>query len=139
MGVTDTLNEICREVGVCETVPSDHEMLLHFGVEELASPGLVINEARAKASPCSCFTYRGKDLCYSRGVIGMLKPDQQAIYCVAGKTYKAQPALTKRYQAFAAAAEEAHKKIEALPKGTERLDVWLKAMSEELSKKGIEV
>jgi len=148
MEATTTLNKICREVGVClepdhirryEEAPSDHELLLHFGVEELASPGVVLDKARAKATPCSCFTYKGKDLCWSKGIIGMLAADQQAIYCVAGKTYKAQPALTKRYETFAEAAEEAHKKIEAMPSGMARLEAWLGAMGEELAKKGIEV
>jgi len=55
------------------------------------------------------------------------------------KTYKAQPALTRRYETFAEAAEEAHKKIEAMPSGVERLEVWLSAMGKELSKHGIEV
>ncbi|HUV52283.1 MAG TPA: hypothetical protein VMW64_04325 [Dehalococcoidia bacterium] len=122
-----------------EELPSDHELLLHFGVEELASPGVVLDEARARATPCSCFTYKGKDLCWSKGIVGMLAADQQDIYCVAGKMYKAQPALTKRYETFAEAAEEAHKKIEAIPRGTERLEVWLSAMGAELTKRGIEV
>ena len=122
-----------------EGIPSDHELLLHFGVEELASPGVVLDEARARATPCGCFTYKGKDLCWSKGIIGMLSQPQQDIYCVVGKTYKAQPALTRRYVTFAEAAEEAHKKIEAMPRGVERLEVWLSAMGEELSKRGIEV
>lgn len=122
-----------------ELFPSDHELLLHFGVEELGSPGLVVDEARAKASPCSCFTYKGKDMCWSRGIIGMLAQPQQDIYCVAGKAYEARPALTRRYETFAAAAEEAHKKIEAMPSGVERLEVWLGAMGEELAKRDIEV
>ena len=119
--------------------PSDHELLLHFGVEELASPGIVLDQARARATPCSCFVYKGKDLCWSRGILGMLKQEQANIYCVAGKTYKAQPALTERYTRFAEAAEEAHKKIEAMPKGKERLEVWLTEMGKELSKRAIEV
>lgn len=118
--------------------PSDHELLLHFGVEELGSPGLVVDEATARATPCSCFSYKGKDLCWSKGIIGMLRQDQQDIYCVAGKAYKAQPKLVERYQRFAAAAEEAHKKIEALPKGA-RLEPWLEEMGKELSKRGIEI
>ena len=122
-----------------EELPSDHELLLHFGVEELASPGVVLDEARAKATPCSCFTYKSKDLCWSKGIIGMLAADQQAIYCAAGKTYKAQPALTKRYETFAEAAEEAHKKIESMPSGMARLETWLTEMGKELSKRGIEV
>ena len=69
----------------------------------------------------------------------MLSQPQQDIYCVAGKAYKAQPALTRRYETFAAAAEEAHKKIESMPSGIERLEAWLGAMGEELSKRGVEV
>ncbi|MBA7680427.1 hypothetical protein ES703_88743 [subsurface metagenome] len=122
-----------------EELPSDHELLLHFGIEEMGSPGVVLDEATARATPCSCFTYKGRDLCWSRGVIGMLKQEQQDIYCVAGRTYKAQPKLVERYTTFAEAAEEAHKKIEAMPKGRERLMTWLTAMGEELSKRGIEV
>ena len=122
-----------------EELPSDHELLFHFGIEEAGSPGAVLNEATAKASPCSCFTYKGKDLCWSKGVVGLLAQDQQRLYCVAGKTYKAQPALTERYTRFAEAAEAAHKKIVAMPKGMPRLEAWLSAMGEELSKKGIEV
>ena len=136
--VIDILNQACEEVGVCPSIPSDTELLLHFGVEELASPGLVIDEHTAKATPCSCFTYKGKDLCWSKGVIGMLKQEQQDAYCVAGKAYKTQPKLTERYTTFAEAAEAAHKKIEALPKG-ERLETWLSAMGEELGKRGIKI
>jgi len=120
-------------------MPSDHEFLLHFGIEEVGSPGVVLDEAAARATPCSCFTYKGKDMCWSRGMIGMLTQPQQEAYCVAGKVYKAQPALTERYNKFAEAAEEAHKKIEAMPKGTERLETWLEEMGKELSKRGLEV
>lgn len=118
---------------------ADHELLLHFGAEEFCSPGLVLSEARAKATPCTCFTYRDRHYCWSKGVIGLLKPEQQEVYCAAGKEYKPQPRLVERYTSFAEAAEEAHKKIEAMPKGGERLEAWLTAMGEELSKRGIAV
>jgi len=120
-------------------IPSDHELLLHFGVEEVGSPGVVLDEARARATPCSCFTYRGKDMCWSKGIIGLLAQPQQNVYCVVGKAYKAQPALTERYTRFAEAAERAHREIESMPKGRERLEVWLSAMGRELAKEGIEV
>jgi len=139
METTEALNKICQEVGVCEAIPSDHELLLHFGVEELGSPGLVIDEFIARASPCNCFTYKGKDLCWSKGIIGMLANEQQDIYCVAGKSYKEQPKLVERYSKFAQAAETAHKKIEAMPRGIDRLETWLSAMGEELGKRGIEI
>jgi len=122
-----------------EELPSDHELLLHFGIEEVGSPGIILDETRARATPCSCFTYKGKDLCWSGSIIGMLSQPQQQVYCVAGKAYKEQPRLVERYTRFAAAAERAHKDIESMPKGTERLKVWLSAMGRELSKEGIEV
>jgi len=87
----------------------------------------------------NCFRYKGKDLCWSRGAIGMLKQEEQAIYCVAGKTYKEQPKLKARYERFAEAAEEAHKKIETMPKGRERLEVWLTEMGKSLEKRGISI
>jgi len=139
MEAKDKLNKICQEVGVCGEIPSNHELLLHFGIEEAGSPGAVLYDATARATPCSCFTYKGKDLCWSKGIIGLLTQPQQDIYCVAGKSYKAQPALTERYTRFAEAAEVAHKKIEAMPRGMERLEKWLEEMGEELSKRGIEV
>jgi len=132
------VREIAREEIRLE-MPSDHELLLHFGIEEVGSPALVLDEARARATPCSCFTYKRKDYCWSKGCIGLLKSEQQNAYCVAGKAYKEQPKLVERYTTFAAAAEEAHKKIEAMPKGRERLEVWLTEMGKELSKRGIEV
>ncbi|MBA7556799.1 hypothetical protein ES705_49519 [subsurface metagenome] len=122
-----------------EELPSTSELLFHFGVEEAGSPGAILDEATAKASPCSCFTYKGKDLCWSKGVIGLLTQDQQGVYCVAGKAYKEQPRLVERYTRFAAAAERAHKEIESMPKGMPRLEVWLSAMGRELAKEGIEV
>ena len=122
-----------------EELPSNHELLLHFGIEEVGSPGIVLDEARARATPCNCFTYKGKDLCWSGSIIGMLSHPQQQVYCVAGKAYKEQPRLVERYTRFAEAAEEAHKKIETMPKGRERLEVWLTEMGKELSKRAIEV
>jgi len=138
---TEELDSLASHIvkQIRQEMPPDHELLLHFGIEEVGSPGLVVDEARAKASPCSCFTYKGKDMCWSKGIIGLLTQDQENIYCVAGKAYKEQPALTRRYETFAAAAEEAHKKIEAMPSGVERLEAWLSAMGEALSKRGIEI
>ena len=132
------VREIAREEIRLE-MPSAHELLFHFGIEEAGSPGAILDEATARATPCNCFIYKGKDYCYSRGAIGMLSQDQERLYCVAGKTYKAQPALTERYERFAAAAERAHEDIESMPKGMPRLEAWLSAMGRELSKEGIEV
>lgn len=122
-----------------EELPSTPELLFHFGIEEAGSPGAVLDEATAKATPCNCFIYKDKDYCYSRGVIGMLSQDQERLYCMTGKAYKEQPRIVERYIRFAAAAERAHKEIESMPKGMPRLEAWLSAMGRELSKEGIEV
>lgn len=120
-------------------MPSDSELLLHFGIDEVGSPGVILDEAVAKSSPCSCFQYEGRDLCWSKGIVGMLTEDQQKFYCIAGKTYKDRPGLTERYQKFASAAKEASRRIGNLPKGMPRLEAWLQAMSHELRQQGIEV
>ncbi|GAI71688.1 unnamed protein product [marine sediment metagenome] len=104
----------------------------------LPEPGaLIVNPERAKATPCKCFTYKGRDYCWSPGAIGMLKQEEEAIYCPT-KEYEARPGITQRFEEFSEAAEEAHKEIESIPKG-ERLEPWLEAMGKALSKRGIEV
>ena len=49
------VREIAREEIRLE-MPSTPELLFHFGIEESGSPGAILDEATAKASPCSCFT-----------------------------------------------------------------------------------
>ncbi len=101
------------------------------------SPGIVINEERAKATPCKCFTYKGRDYCYSPGIIGMLETEQVPTYCPT-KTYEVRPGIKQRFEEFAEAAEAAHERIEEIPKG-ERLVPWLREMGKELRTRGIEV
>jgi len=101
------------------------------------SPGIVINEERAKATPCKCFTYKGKDYCYSAGIIGMLEAGQVPTYCPT-KEYEVRPGIKQRFEEFAEAAEAAHERIEEIPKG-ERLIPWLTEMGKELRARGIEV
>ncbi len=122
--------------------PAGRGMLLHFTEHAIEGSGLVVNEARARATPCNCFTYKDREYCFSKGIIGMMSsaenPEQIAEYCKVGKTYEVRPGIKERFESFAGAAEEAHKKIETIPKG-ERLVPWLSAMGEELEKRAIEV
>jgi len=101
------------------------------------SPGIVIHEERAKATPCKCFTYKGRDYCYSPGIIGMLEAGQVPTYCPT-KEYEVRPGIKQRFEEFAEAAEVAHERIEEIPKG-ERLVPWLTEMGKELKARGIEV
>jgi hypothetical protein len=136
----DKLSELEKRIDKLEKMLEGEEsnLLLHLTVEETASPAIIVDEATAKASPCRCFTYKGKDYCFTKGAIGMLSAEQAETYCQAGKTYEVRPGIKERFQRFAEAAEEAHKKIEKIPKG-ERLVPWLQEMGKELKERGIEV
>ncbi len=122
--------------------PAGRGMLLHFTEHAIEGAGLVVNEARARATPCRVFTYKGREYAFSPGVIGLISgeknPEQMVEYCKVGKTYEVKPGIKERFETFASAAEEAHKKIEEIPKG-ERLVPWLSAMGEELEQRGVEV
>jgi hypothetical protein len=134
--------KVLEEVSPAILDPAGRGMLLHFTEHAIEGAGLVVNEARARATPCNCFTYKGREYCFSKGIIGMMSseenPEQIAEYCAVGKTYEVKPGIKERFETFASAAEEAHKEIEAIPKG-ERLVPWLTAMGEELEKRGVEV
>ncbi|GAJ11391.1 unnamed protein product, partial [marine sediment metagenome] len=73
----------------------------------LPEPGaLIVNPERAKATPCKCFMYKGRDYCWSPGAIGLLKQEEETIYCPT-KEYEARPGITQRFEEFSEAAEEA--------------------------------
>lgn len=120
---------------------SDEEMnnrlLLNTLVETFGSPGIVVNPEVAKATSCTCYRLDGKFMCFSKGIIGALSQEQKKIYCPT-IVEKESPALKERIRRFREAAEEAHKKIEHLPKG-ERLEPWLTEMGKELRKREIEI
>ena len=104
----------------------DKSLLLDFAVEALGSPGLVMDTALARKSPCRCYTYRGKPtVCFSEGIIGVLKKEQIKEFCP--KIIDAGP--SKRVKAFVDASEK-------VTKG-KRLRPWLEEMGKELKKKGV--
>jgi len=127
---------------VLEEVAVEKGLLLHFTEHGLVGSGLVIDEARARSTPCNCFTYGGREYCFSPGIIGMISskenPEQLAEYCKVGKTYEVKPGARERFEKFAEAAEAAHRKIEHIPQG-ERLVPWLREMGAELEKRGIKI
>ncbi|KXB08777.1 hypothetical protein AKJ59_00445 [candidate division MSBL1 archaeon SCGC-AAA385M02] len=116
---------------------TNHAILLNMAVEEFGSPGIVTDSDVAKATSCTCYDVGEEEkMCFSKGIIGTLSDPQEQAYCPAVEMK--QQGLTRRVKEFREAAREAHKKIEDIPRG-ERLDPWLEAMSESLSKRGIEV
>lgn len=118
-----------------ETKLKNRGILLNMAVEELGSPGILVDSDIAARTPCRCYTYKGEPkICYSRGIIGSMSKAQIEAYC--------KPLVkigeSKRLAAFIEAKEEAQKEIAGIPRG-ERLEPWLKAMSKSLKKRGIEI
>ncbi len=129
---------VLEEVVPAILAPEQEELLAHFTEHAMTGHALVVDESRAKSTPCRCFSYKSRDYCFTPGAIGMLTTEQQAALCAAGKNYNVRPGLKARFEKFADAAEAAHKRIEGIPKG-ERLEPWLRSMSKELSARGIAV
>jgi len=112
-------------------------LLLHSVPYQEGSPGIVVNEATAMASPCRCIEYRpGKKLCFSKGIIGALSDEQEAIYCPVTEELES-PGIEKRLKDWMDAVETCKAEIAPIPKG-ERLEPWLSCMSRELKARGIE-
>jgi hypothetical protein len=112
-----------------------YHSMAHMNTEE--SPGIVVYPDIAKASPCKCAKVDGSELCFSPGIIGAMDEGQKELYCNPKTTFKS-PALIQRLKIFKQAVKAAQKKVKDIPKG-ERLEPWLAAMSEELTKRAIKV
>jgi len=111
-------------------------LLLHSVPYQEGSPGIVVNEATAMASPCRCIEYRpGKKLCFSKGIIGALSDEQEAIYCPVTEELES-PGLEKRLKDWMDSVETCKAEIASIPKG-ERLEPWLGCMSRELGARSI--
>lgn len=115
-----------------------HGLLMHFTEHELLGSARIIDEDRAKACPCHCFTYEDKDYCFAKGAIGMLTQEQEAQICKLPKVYEVKPGLQYRFEMFRRAAEAAKERIKEVPEG-ERLGPWLHTMGEELAKRGVKL
>lgn len=106
----------------------DKALLLDFAVEALGSPGLVMDPALARRTPCRCYTYKkNPTVCFSEGIIGVLKKTQIKEFCP--RIIDKGP--SKRVKAFIEASERASKSKSLRP--------WLIKMGKELKKKGIDI
>jgi len=122
---------------VVEKFKEDESLLLHSVPYVEGSPGIVVDSDVAAGTSCKCARVDGSEICFSKGIIGGMSEGQKEAYCNP-KTYMRSPRLEKRIREFKEAVVEAKEKIKGVPKG-ERLEPWLKAMSEELTERGIEL
>jgi len=125
-----TADEVIARIGDGE----HNSLVLHSVPYAYGSPGIVVDEARAKASPCRC--YLDRKLCFSKGIIGALSEEQKKIYCPTTETLES-PRLERRLKGWMEAKTICKAEIEPIPKG-ERLEPWLSCMSRELGARGIE-
>lgn len=101
----------CLDRKAKEIAPT-YAAMREFGVgefdvtpEDILVDGIVVDEAKAKSTPCKCIRYDGKDLCWSPGVIGLLRQDQIVKYCPT-KEYEEKPKLVEHLNEFKKIAEE---------------------------------
>lgn len=112
-------------------------LLVHSTPYAYGSPGIVVDEALAKVTPCRCIEYRpGKKLCFSKGIIGTLSDEQEKLYCPTTEKLES-PGLEKRLEGWMESVDTCKIEIANIPKG-ERLKPWLSCMSRELKARGIE-
>lgn len=113
-------------------------LMLHSVPYTEGSPGIVVNEALAEATPCRCIEYRpGKKLCFSRGVVGALADEQEKLYCHPEEKLES-PGLEKRMEHWMESVTICKAEIAKVPPG-ERLKPWLLCMGRELKANGVEV
>ena len=130
---TRTADEVMERVR-----EQEHDsLMLHSVPYAYGSPGIVVDEARARATPCRCIEYRpGKKLCFSKGIIGALSDEQEKIYCPTTVPLES-PGLERRLESWMGAVETCKAEIAGIPKG-EKLEPWLSCMSRELVAHGVE-
>ena len=77
-------------------------LLLNLETGEVIPGGLVVNEAKALATPCHGYDLgEGKKMLWSKGVIGTLSLPEQERFCQAGMDIKpATGALARRIKAL---------------------------------------
>jgi len=114
-------------------------LMLHSLPYLHGSPGIVVNEPRAKTTPCKCVEYKpGKNLCWSPGIIGALTDEQEELYCPIIEKVE-RPGTVSRIAKWQEAVDACKGEIALIPeeKGKERMVAWLSCMSRELTSRGV--
>ena len=109
--IADKLAEHMKQEAV-----RNKELLLDILEHTVTGGGRIVDPARARATPCTCFTYGdGKEACWSPGVLGLMtsekNPEQIAEFCGAGKRYDGS-GVRARFEKVKTAVEDAHQKWE---------------------------
>lgn len=131
---TRTADEVMARVR--GTIP---ELAMHTAEHEVRRSGLVLDEARARATPCKCFEFEGETYCWSPGVLGLISskknPEQLSEFCVLGREPAGEGAK-ERFTQIGGAIREAHEEWQRKGEG---LPEWWEAVGKRLAEKGIEL
>jgi len=114
-------------------------LMLHSIPYLHGSPGILVNEERARRTPCKCVEYKpGKKLCWSPGIIGALTDEQEATYCPTTLAIE-RPGTVSRMEKWQEAVDTCKAEIASIPeeKGEERMTTWMRCMSRELKTRGV--
>ncbi len=114
-----------------DLVEEQEDILQLEGLVEIEGyGGIVINEERARTTPCVCYDLGKKKLCFSRGIIGALSEEQIKEYCKAGIEHKTSEKLLERIERFKEAVSECVRRAQQAKTG--RIKVFIECMSEKL-------
>lgn len=115
-----------------------HDTATDFLPSMEGSPGIVVDDGVARATPCTRFDLgEGKELMFSKGIVGGLDEGQQALYCPETITKPLTEEQQRRLRGWRESADVCKGEIAEVPKG-EKLQPWLACMSRELSARGFE-
>lgn len=138
----DSVHQLERRVEVLEAQEGPepwHDSATDFLPSMDGSPGIVVDEGVARATPCTRFDLgEGKELMFSKGVVGGLDEGQKALFCPEVVTKPLSEAQRQRLQAWRESAAVCKVEIADVPKG-EQLPPWLACMSRELNARGVEL
>lgn len=67
---------------------------------------IILDEEIASMTPCTCYKYNEKDICWTEGAVGILTDEEEKKYCIE-KIYKGKISenMKKRMDRFAHAVE----------------------------------
>lgn len=102
-------------------------------------PGFVTDEGLARESPCLAYEIDGRQkLVFSRGIVGPLNDEQQAIYCETVEAVKPSDSLMARLEGFQEATIACRAELAELEPG-EDLEPGLACLSRELRSRNLDL
>jgi len=120
-------------------LPSNYELLINILEHEATGQGRIIDPAKARATPCTCFTYDTTQYAWSPGVLGLISekrnPRQFREFCTLG-CIPGGEGVQKRFEQIKGAISEAHERWQKKGGG---LPAWWEEVAQSLEEHKIEL